>query len=47
MSLEDFARWMNLDERQVDLLAAASPGPVRRRSLAKWNALLHTATPRQ
>jgi predicted RNase H-like HicB family nuclease len=44
LTLDDFARWMDLDERQVAILAAASPNPNARRSLAEWNALLRTAT---
>jgi predicted RNase H-like HicB family nuclease len=46
MSLDAFARWMRLDERQVAVLAAASPDPDARRSLPEWNRLLKAVTAR-
>ena len=46
LTLDEFARRMNLDQQQTDQLTAATPDPETNRSLADWNKLLRSALQR-
>jgi predicted RNase H-like HicB family nuclease len=44
LTLDEFARWMDLDERQIAALAVASPNPDELRSLPEWSRLSRAST---
>jgi hypothetical protein len=44
LTLDEFDRWMDLDERQIAVLAVASPNPDEHRSLTEWSRLPRAST---